>query len=52
MIMVWPANESGQAKAIYTSGLGEQSGVLKDSMRKVYLGSLNIDEIFKLMKKK
>ena len=39
-------------KAIYTPGLGEQSGVQKDSMIKVYLGYRTIDEILKLLKKK
>ena len=32
--------------------MGEQSGVPKDSIIKVYHGYLNIDEIFKLLKKK
>ena len=39
-------------KALYTPGLGEQNGVLKDSMIKVYLGYQNIGEILKLLKKK
>ena len=39
-------------KAFYILGLGEQSGVLKDSMIKVCLGYRNTDEIFKLLKKK
>ena len=39
-------------KALYTPCLGEQSEVLKDSMMKMYLGYQNIDEIFKLSKKK
>ena len=40
-------------KALYTSILGGgQSGVPKDSMIKVCLGYRNIDEIFKLLKKK
>ena len=38
--------------ALYTPGLGEQSGVLKDSSTEVYLGYRNIDEIIKLLKKK
>ena len=36
---------------LYTPGQGEQSGVLKDSMVKVYLGYRNIDEVLKLLKK-
>ena len=36
---------------LYTPGLGEQSGVLKDSMMKVYLVYQNTDEILKLLKK-
>ena len=42
----------GAKARLYTTGLGEQSGVLKDSMEKVYLGNLNIDEILILLKKK
>ena len=41
-----------RAQATYSAGLGEQSGDQKDSMLKVYLGYRNIDEIFKLLKKK
>ena len=40
------------AKALYTPGLGEQSGVLEDLMIKVYHGYRNIDEVLKLFKKK
>ena len=39
-------------KALYTPLLGEQIGVLKDSMIKVYLGYRNIYEILELFKKK
>ena len=40
------------AKALYSPGMGEQSGVLKDSMIKAYLGYRNIDNILKLLNKK
>ena len=43
--------DEGGAKALYTPGFREQSGVLKDSMIKVYLGYRNIDEILKLLTK-
>ena len=39
-------------KVLYIPGLGEQSGVLNDSMIKVYPGNRNIDEILKFLKKK
>ena len=42
----------GLFQGLNTPGLGEQSGVLKDSKIKVYLGYRNIDEKFKLLKKK
>ena len=45
-------NVWSSTKALYTAGLGEQTGVLKDSMIKVYLGYRNIYEILKLLKKK
>ena len=37
----------GKMQRLYTPGLGEQSGVLKDSMVTVYLGYRNINEILK-----
>ena len=45
------AIDLGSSKALYTPGLGIQSGVPKDSMLKVYLGYRNIEEILKLLKK-
>ena len=39
-------------KALYSPGLGEQSGVLKDSMIKEYLLYRNIHEKLKLLKDK
>ena len=41
----------GSTKAIYNPGLGKQSGVVKDSMIKVFLGYRNTDEILQLFKK-
>ena len=40
--------EMPYTKALYTPGLGEQSGVLNDLMIKLYLGYRNIDELLKL----
>ena len=39
-------------KAVYSPGLGEQSGVIKESIIKVYLGFRIIDSILKLLNKK
>ena len=39
-------------QGVYTPGICEQSGVLKDSMIKVYLGYRNIYEILKSLKEK
>ena len=52
-IAKWISTVMCSAKARYTPATGgEQSGVLKDSMMKVYLVYRNIDKILNLLRKK